>query len=57
MEEKVDINNVSHSQAVNLIWNALNKASKAGVYTIDECVLIRKCMDIVKGESKMDTSD
>ena len=57
MEEKVDINSITNTQAINLIWNALNKASKAGVYTIDECVLILKCMGIVKGDIKMDTSD
>jgi len=43
---------INVDQAMTIIWNALNKASKNGVFTIDESVVIKNCMETIKTEIK-----
>ena len=37
----LDLSKMNNKECINFIWNALNKASSNGVYTIDESYSIR----------------
>ena len=47
-EKTVNLANLTTNDSLNLIWNALNKASNQGVFTIDESYVIKVAHNKIK---------
>ena len=53
MEEqtKIDLATLKSHDALNIIWNYLNKANKDGnVYSIDDCVLLKRATIVIRDD-------
>ena len=47
-EKTVNLANLTSDDSLNLLWNALNKASNQGVFTIDESYVIKVAHNKIK---------
>jgi hypothetical protein len=47
-ESQVDLTKLTTEQAYQFMWNALNKACKQGVFTIDESYVIKVSSNHIK---------
>ena len=53
----IDIENMSKSDAVFIIWQLLNKAQSKGVFTIDEACAAKSAIKIVSEDMKPKSDD
>ena len=54
-EKTVNLANITADDSLNLIWNALNKASNQGVFTIDESYVIKVAHNKLKNNVTTNT--
>jgi hypothetical protein len=44
-QNNININDLQPKELIDITWNALNKSSKAGVFTIDESYMLKVVVD------------
>ena len=52
-QTQINLNDIKPDQAIQLLYQLLNKANKAGVYTIDESYSVKVLLEKLASELKI----